>query len=225
MFCFRITAGPSTTAFHKKRLKDLEKKKLEEKNAEAKAALIKEIQAKIDQEEKEKEEREKRRAEAKIKKANDVSAGIVIMSKKKSKDWLNVPTRRLKAKYPTFDGLNREKDVKKMNAEEYAIEASDEPVILAGGRANLLDVRVAELMRKDPERDCRKYNVKARAKEIFKALDVDKDGLVDEDEFIEGIFDNHYLFSILFPGCMLDEVFVGLLISFDGEKLWGQLGI
>ena len=38
----------------------------------------------------------------------------------------------------------------------------------------------------DPERDCRKYNVNARTKEIFKVLDVDKDGLVDEDEFIEG---------------------------------------
>lgn len=41
-------------------------------------------------------------------------------------------------------------------------------------------------MKKDPERDCRKYNVKARAMEIFTALDLDKNGFVDEDEFIAG---------------------------------------
>ena len=41
-------------------------------------------------------------------------------------------------------------------------------------------------MKKDPERDCRKYNVKARANEIFTSLDLDKNGFVDEDEFIAG---------------------------------------
>ena len=42
-------------------------------------------------------------------------------------------------------------------------------------------------MKKDPERDCRIYNViKARAKEIFKTLDLDGNGFVAEDEFIEG---------------------------------------
>ena len=41
-------------------------------------------------------------------------------------------------------------------------------------------------MKKDPERDCRIYNVKARAREIFKTLDLDGNGFVDEDEFIEG---------------------------------------
>ena len=43
-----------------------------------------------------------------------------------------------------------------------------------------------DIIKKDPERDCRKYNVKARAKEIFNALDLDKNGFVDEDEFIAG---------------------------------------
>ena len=50
----------------------------------------------------------------------------------------------------------------------------------------LIDTKIAEVMKKDPERDCRIYNVKARAKEIFKTLDLDGNGFVDEDEFIEG---------------------------------------
>lgn len=50
----------------------------------------------------------------------------------------------------------------------------------------LIDTKIAEVMKKDPERDCRIYNVKARAREIFKTLDLDGNGFVDEDEFIEG---------------------------------------
>ena len=41
-------------------------------------------------------------------------------------------------------------------------------------------------MKKDPERDCRIYNIKARAKEIFNTLVLDGNGYVDEDEFIDG---------------------------------------
>ena len=106
------------------------------------------------------------------------------MSKKKSRDWLNIP-RRQKPKYPLFEEQEREyKDETEKNEEEEDI--LDDPVLLVGGKTNLLDVKVAELIKLDPERDCRKFNVKTRAKEIFKVLDIDKDGLVDEDEFIEG---------------------------------------
>ena len=42
------------------------------------------------------------------------------------------------------------------------------------------------MMKRDPERDCRIYHVKTRAKEIFNALDLDESGYVDEDEFISG---------------------------------------
>ena len=51
-------------------------------------------------------------------------------------------------------------------------------------------------MKKDPERDCRRYNVKARALEIFTALDLDKNGFVDEDEFIAGNSNIHLIFFI-----------------------------
>ena len=86
-------------------------------------------------------------------------------------------------------------------------------------------------MKKDPERDCRIYNVKARAKEIFKTLDLDGNGFVDEDEFIEGIrlfsrWHNmkHETFNLI-TGCMLDEVFVDILVNFDADKLWGKFGL
>ena len=83
-------------------------------------------------------------------------------------------------------------------------------------------------MKKDPERDCRIYNVKARAREIFKTLDLDGNGFVDEDEFIEGkIFfkvTKHNTFNLI-PGCMLDEVFVDILVNFDADKLWGKFGL
>ena len=57
----------------------------------------------------------------------------------------------------------------------------------------LVDTKIAEVMKKDPERDCRIYNIKARAKEIFKTLDLDGNGFVDEDEFIEG----EIIFSVI----------------------------
>ena len=60
------------------------------------------------------------------------------------------------------------------------------------------DARVADVIKKDPERDCRKYNIKARAREIFTALDVDKNGLVDEDEFIAGQFSSSIISKLLF---------------------------
>ena len=55
-------------------------------------------------------------------------------------------------------------------------------------------------MKKDPERDCRTFNVKARAKEIFKTLDSDGNGYVDEDEFIEGekIISGHTQLALFF---------------------------
>ena len=47
-------------------------------------------------------------------------------------------------------------------------------------------------MKRDPERDCRIYHVKTRAKEIFNALDLDESGYVDEDEFISGHRQHRY---------------------------------
>ena len=159
-----------------------------EKNAEEKAKLAKELESKIEQQKKEKEEKEK---EAKcLPKNSNEMPGVTLMSQRKSRDWLKVP-RRQRSKYPNFKQQLEEVSV--IENEDDVEDIPDDPVVLADGRANLLDVRVAELIRMDPERDCRKYNVKKRAKEIFKALDVDKDGQIDEDEFIDGKSLLHHL--------------------------------
>ena len=93
----------------------------------------------------------------------------------------------------------------------------------------MVDTKIAEVMKKDPERDCRIYNIKARAKEIFKTLDLDGNGFVDEDEFIEGEITFSVIMmipqKITFSGCMLDEVFVDILVNFDADKLWGKFGL
>ena len=72
----------------------MEKKKIEEKNAEAKAILMKELEAKIAQQKKEKEGREKEKEIHSSPKNCNHIAGVVLMSKKKNRDWLNVPTRQ-----------------------------------------------------------------------------------------------------------------------------------
>ena len=50
-----------------------------------------------------------------------------------------------------------------------------------------VDAKVADVIRNDPERDCRKYNIKARAREIFTALDVDKNGLVSFRKYLTNL--------------------------------------
>ena len=47
-----------------------------------------------------------------------------------------------------------------------------------------------------------------RARELFDALDDDGNGVLTEDEFIEG--------------CLTDEAFVKLLDDFDGDFIWGE---
>ena len=57
------------------------------------------------------------------------------------------------------------------------------------------------------DRDCTRFDVQARADELFDALDEDGSGGIDEEEFI--------------AGCMMDELFVKLLEEFTGDDIWG----
>ena len=59
---------------------------------------------------------------------------------------------------------------------------------------------------RDPDRDCANFDPVQRAKELFEALDIDGDGVVTEDEFIDG--------------CMKDDVFIMLLQKFNGDEFW-----
>ena len=60
---------------------------------------------------------------------------------------------------------------------------------------------------RDPDRDCSNFDPIARAQELFEALDVDGDGVVTEEEFING--------------CLKDQAFVMLLEKFSGDTIWG----
>ena len=60
---------------------------------------------------------------------------------------------------------------------------------------------------KDPDRDCTNFDPVARAQELFEALDVDGDGVVTEEEFING--------------CLKDQAFIMLLEKFSGDTIWG----
>ena len=88
----------------------MEKKKLEENNAEAKAILMKELEAKLSQQKKEKEEREREKESHSSPKNSNQMVGVVLMSKKKNRDWLNVPQRQ-KPKYPIFHQQVKEDEI------------------------------------------------------------------------------------------------------------------
>ena len=65
--------------------------------------------------------------------------GVVMMSKKKSKDWLHVPVRQ-KPKAPLFP----EKKEEEIIEEE---EISDDPVVIKGARVNLLGNQMTKRMK------------------------------------------------------------------------------
>ena len=46
---------------------------------------------------------------------------------------------------------------------------------------------------RDPNRDCAVFDPVERARDLFKALDVDGDGTVTEEEFITGCLKRRYL--------------------------------
>ena len=71
----------------------------------------------------------------------------------------------------------------------------------------MLKVTLCSFLMKDPDRDCSNFDPLQRAQELFEALDVDGDGTVTEDEFVNG--------------CLKDEVFVMLLDKFSGDNIWG----
>ena len=59
------------------------------------------------------------------------AVGMMMMSKKKTKNWLNVPVRQ-KPKPPLFPGNKEEEVVEEVE------EISEDPVVLKGARVNLL---------------------------------------------------------------------------------------
>ena len=49
---------------------------------------------------------------------------------------------------------------------------------------------------------------KENARAIFKMLDINRDGQLDEDEFVDG--------------CLADDMFLEMLLTFNCDFLWGD---
>ena len=96
-----------------------------------------------------------------------------------------------------FDKCIKEKIKKK----EVCVEETEESL----ERTKIVEKVAIDLA--NPNRDCRKFNHKQRAHELFKALDEDENGNISESEFIRG--------------CMSDQAFVKLLMDCSKEFIWG----
>ena len=63
----------------------------------------------------------------------------------------------------------------------------------------------------DRQKEIRSQNVKQRARQLFDALDEDGNGLLTEEEFVNG--------------CLSDKIFIKVLEEFSGEFIWGHVGL
>ena len=109
-YIIRITSGPHTTAFHKKKLfndintkkvefkKVIEEKKVIEKPIEKKPVLNIKIDGPKNTDRREEIEED---SCGKLARSSMGAMGVVLLSKKKTKNWLHVPARA-KSKTPLF---------------------------------------------------------------------------------------------------------------------------
>ena len=103
-----------------------------------------------------------------------------------------------------YQGLKKNRQTKEQRkaAQEEALQRQHEEEEEAAAAA-------AEQERlKNIEEEGEKFDPVARAEEIFKDLDVNGDGSVDEDEFV--------------TGCLSDENFLFMLENFTCDFLWGD---
>ena len=102
-----------------------------------------------------------------------------------------------------YRGLKKRKTKEQRKAEEEeALQRQQEEAELAAAAA------AAEQEKLNNVDDEEKIDPVARAEEIFKDLDVNGDGSVDEDEFV--------------TGCLSDENFLFMLEHFTCDFLWGD---
>ena len=102
-----------------------------------------------------------------------------------------------------YRGLKKRPSKEKQKAdEEEALQKQQEEAALAAAAAEQQELNNIE------EDEEEKFDPVARAEEIFKDLDVNGDGTVDEDEFVSG--------------CLSDDNFLFMLEHFSCEFLWGD---
>lgn len=106
----------------------IEEKKPVEKPTEKKSFLSIKIETQKSLEKREEKEESKKSIGA---------MGVVILSKKKTKDWLNVPVRA-KPKTPLFPEKEAEIEQQVTVVETEEEEIPEDPVVIRGAKVNLL---------------------------------------------------------------------------------------
>ena len=210
------TSSTSTTLSSTTTTVSLEVEKKEEAKEDTKGkgkkeeAKGKKEDGKEEAKDKKEDAREKTAKAASAQSKMSAATKVVMMTKKRAKNELKVPKASivmtpvrgqkknkfkkalLKKKCEEKESVAvisevEEETVEGNEKDTEDVEGPDPPgILIEGTKLNPLDDKCAELIRKDPERDCRKYNWKKRASELFEALDADSNGFVDDDEFVEG---------------------------------------
>ena len=98
-----------------------------------------------------------------------------------------------------YRGLKKRPTKEQRKAAEEALQRQEEAAIAEAAEQERLN---------NIEEEGEKFDPVARAEEIFKDLDVNGDGAVDEDEFV--------------TGCLSDENFLFMLENFTCDFLWGD---
>ena len=142
--------------------------------------------------------------------AAQVEINVKTMSNK-----MNVRQEKTKAKTTEAEQrkLKREKREEKKRAEAEKARLEAEAAAQAEAEAAAAAEKAAraengEESEEEEEEVDPNVIAKENARAIFKMLDVNRDGALDEEEFVDG--------------CLADEMFLQMLLTFNCDFLWGD---
>ena len=142
--------------------------------------------------------------------AAQVEINVKTMSNK-----MNVRQEKTKAKTTEAEQrkLKREKreEKKRAEAEKARLEAeaaAQAEAEAAAAAEKALRAENGEESEEEEEEVDPNVIAKENARAIFKMLDVNRDGTLDEEEFVDG--------------CLADEMFLQMLLTFNCDFLWGD---
>lgn len=144
------------------------------------------------------------------------TAAVVEINVKTMSNKMNTRQEKTKAKTTEAEQrkLKREKreEKKRAEAEKARLEAEAAAQAEAEAAAAAEKAARAENGEESEEEEEEEIDPSVIAKEnaraIFKMLDINRDGQLDEDEFVDG--------------CLADEMFLEMLLTFNCDFLWGD---
>ena len=160
-----------------------------------------------DQSRKSRRQMQKARIEEKLRREKEEAQRLEMIQEKIEREKNRVQVfsenykKALKKENREFDKLSIKRNTTKAKEKEVKLDETEKESRKNPKTSGLCD----ELS--TPSRDLKKFDANVRARELFAALDYDKNGLITETEFIKG--------------CTSDEVFVKLLDDFSGDFIWG----